>query len=227
MKRMRNVVTVGLGIVAAAAAISLAVAAQPEKTAKPDAPRKAAEKSTGDPYSLGTCPISGKDLGSMGDPVVKLYDGREVRFCCDKCPPSFEKDQAKSMAKLDEAMIKDQTPHYPLDTCLIDGKKLEAGKTVDFVHGNRLVRVCSDGDKAAFLKDPAANLSKLDKAVIAAQTKGYKLKACPVSKDELGSMGDNYDLVVANRLVRLCCEDCVPKVKKNPAKFIEIGRAHV
>ena len=39
----------------------------------------------GDAYSLSTCPISGKKLGSMGDPVVRLYEGREVRYCCGGC----------------------------------------------------------------------------------------------------------------------------------------------
>jgi len=32
------------------------------------------------PYTLPDCPVGGP-LGSMGDPVVKVYDNREVRFC--------------------------------------------------------------------------------------------------------------------------------------------------
>src|SRR5882672_2417975 len=110
----------------------LATAAQPpaDKHAAKDTagqPTKAtADEKTkvpGDPYALATCPISGKKLGAMGDPIVKNYDGREVRFCCAMCPPNFEKDKDKSLAKLDEAMVKDQTPFYPVDTSIVSGKK--------------------------------------------------------------------------------------------------------
>src|SRR5262245_4279798 len=79
---------------------------QPEKQPAPST-SGAAVKHDGDPYPLATCPISGKKLGEMGKPVVKVYGagadgagGREIRFCCDKCPGKFEEDLAKSMAKL-------------------------------------------------------------------------------------------------------------------------------
>src|SRR4051812_40420457 len=79
----------------ALAALSLAAFAQPEPG------KKDAKQSPGSLYPLATCPISGEKLGGMGEPVVKEYDGREVRFCCKSCPPKFEKDTAASMAKLD------------------------------------------------------------------------------------------------------------------------------
>src|SRR5712675_516899 len=81
---------------------SLIGAAQPPAEKQP-AKAATGEKAkvAGDPYALAVCPISGKKLGGMGDPVVKDYDGREVRFCCAMCPPNFEKDQDKSFAKLD------------------------------------------------------------------------------------------------------------------------------
>lgn len=173
----------------------------------------------GDPYPLGTCPITGKKLGSMGDPVVKAYDGREVRFCCSMCLPKFEKDQAKSIVKLDEAIVKDQTPYYPVTTSIVSTKELGA-KPVDFVFNNRLVRLADEAEKAEFLKDPAKHLATLDKAVIAAQEKDYPLQDCPVSKESLGSMGEARNLVIANRLIRLCCKDCEGDARANPAKFI-------
>ena len=48
------------------------------------------------------CPVSGEKLvgGDMGEPVSLVYKGRTVRFCCPMCPPQFEKDPAKYLAKL-------------------------------------------------------------------------------------------------------------------------------
>ena len=42
------------------------------------------------PYTLDTCVVMDSKLGSMGDPVVRVYDGREVKFCCMPCVKEFE-----------------------------------------------------------------------------------------------------------------------------------------
>lgn len=54
-------------------------------------------------YPLDTCLVSGEKLGSMGEPVVILHQGREVRFCCEHCQPKFEKAPAEFLKKLDQA----------------------------------------------------------------------------------------------------------------------------
>lgn len=53
-------------------------------------------------YPLDTCVVSGEKLGSMGDPVIIQHEGQEVRFCCDNCIPTFKKDPAKYLSKLDK-----------------------------------------------------------------------------------------------------------------------------
>jgi hypothetical protein len=184
------------------------------------APAKEPER-LGDPYPLDTCPITGKKLGEMGDPVVKLYEGREVRFCCPACAPKFEKDKAGNLAKLDEKIVKDQLPLYPLKTSVVTGKSLPE-KAYDYVYGNRLVRLDAEGEKAEFLKDPKKHLAALDKAVVAAQGKDYPLAACPVSKEKLGGMGPAVDVVVGGRLIRMCCDMCKADVEKSPSKFIAL-----
>jgi hypothetical protein len=216
---------------AAAAALSLgarSVLAQqeqpddskPKQEGKPAAAKADKPKHVGDPYALDTCPISGQKLGSMGDPIVKVYDGREVRFCCDKCPPKFEKDMAANTAKIDEKIIKDQGPLYPLKTSLVTGKNLP-DKPFEFVYGNRLIRLGAESEKAEFLKDPKKYMAELDKAVVAAQLKDYPLKTCMVSKEELGGeMGEPVDNVIAGRLIRSCCKDCKKDLEKDPAKFV-------
>lgn len=194
-------------------------ASQPEHHEQA-APAAGPDDRIGDPYPLDTCPISGKKLGVMGDPVIKLYDGREVRFCCPACPESFEKDLAGNLAKIDEKIIKDQRPLYPLDTSIVTGERMPH-HPYEFVYGNRLIRLGVESEKAEFLKDPKKHLTALDAAVIEQQGKDYPLTTCPVSKDEFGGdMGEPVDLVLAGRLVRLCCKSCKEDVEKDPAKFI-------
>ena len=217
--------TLGAGRVIAQHEHHDAPAAQPKQEEKPTEKVKPAHDDKaaariGDPFPLDTCPISGKKLGSMGDPVVKLYSGREVRFCCDSCPAKFEKDLDANLGKLDEKITKDQAPLYPLKTSLVTGKDLPE-KPFEFVYGNRLIRLGAESEKADFVKQPQHDLKDLDKAVVQAQGKDYPLKACPVSHDELGGGKDeNVDVVVAGRLVRLCCKDCKNDIEKDPAKFI-------
>lgn len=52
------------------------------------------------PYPLDTCLVSGEKLGSMGEPIVIIHEGQEIRFCCDACVPKFKKDPAKYLSKL-------------------------------------------------------------------------------------------------------------------------------
>lgn len=60
---------------------------------------------------------------------------------------------------------------------------------------------------------------------IAAQKADYPLQVCAVSGEELGSMGEPFDYIhkeegQPDRLVRMCCDGCVKKFKKDPAKYL-------
>lgn len=194
--------------------------AQESQATKSDQKVAAPAQAAADLYPFDSCPITGKKLGAMGDPVVKSYDGREVRFCCPACPPKFEKDLPASLNKLNDKLIKDQRPLYPLKTSVVTGKDLPA-TPVEFVYGNRLVLLGAESEKAEFLKDGPKYLSTLNQAVIAQQGKDYVLKSCPVSDEAFGGdMGQAVDMVIAGRLVRLCCKGCTEDVEKNPAKFV-------
>lgn len=57
-------------------------------------------------YPLKKCPVSGEELGKMGEPVDKLYGTTLVRFCCSSCVKGFEKDADKYMKELAEARAK-------------------------------------------------------------------------------------------------------------------------
>ncbi|MBI4557457.1 MAG: hypothetical protein HY706_07735 [Candidatus Hydrogenedentes bacterium] len=128
-------------------------------------------------YPLATCAVSGEALGEK--PTNYIYNNRLVRFCCSDCIEEFKKDPAKVLSKLDAAATEKQKADYPLDTCLVSGKKLET--SVDMVSGNRLVRFCCPGCPKQFKKDPAKYLSMLDES---AKGKAPSAAAAPSVKEK-------------------------------------------
>jgi YHS domain-containing protein len=172
-------------------------------------------------YPLATCVVSGERLGEMGEPVDHVYGNRLVRFCCKGCISSFEKNPTKYLATIDKAVIKTQETNYPLDTCVVSGEKLgQMGEPFDFVIGNRLVRLCCKGCVKSLEKNPAAYLTKLDAAVVESQKPGYPLDTCVVTGEKLGSMGEPFDYVYGDRLVRLCCHGCLKTFREDPSKYL-------
>ena len=60
-------------------------------------------------YPLTTCPVSGDKLTDMGKPLDYIYKqagqpDRLVRFCCADCPPKFDKEPAKYLKMIDDAL---------------------------------------------------------------------------------------------------------------------------
>jgi len=214
--------------VAGVLAIAGGLASQQDKPAsgqqsqKPGAHAAAAAKTDswkGDPYTLDTCPVSGEKLGGMGKPVVKQYDGREVRFCCEDCVAKFEADKTAYFKKIDEQLTKQQMAHYPLTHCVVmEDDALSGGheEPVNLVYKNRLVRFCCAECPKEFEKNPDEYIRKLDAAVIEQQKDKYPLTICPVSGEKLGGMGEPVNMVIGTTLVRLCCDGCVKAVQKDP-----------
>jgi len=178
-----------------------------------------AEAAQGDVYPLGTCLVSGEKLGSMGAPEIFEHGGREIRLCCAGCKDAFEANADKYLKQLDEAVVKQQKPYYPLDTCIVMGTKLGSrGEPVDYVYRNRLVRFCCSGCMEAFEDEPEQYLAKLDEAVIAKQKASYPLDTCVVMGGKLGP--ESVDYVSGNRLVRFCCRGCIDAFRKDPLTYL-------
>jgi len=56
------------------------------------------------PYRLETCLVSGEKFGGdMGDLVLFVHEGREIKLCCNDCTKEFKKDPAKHIKKLEAA----------------------------------------------------------------------------------------------------------------------------
>ncbi len=175
----------------------------------------------GDPYPLATCPVTGRGFGETGPAIVMMHKGREVRFCSTECIGTFDADPAKYLDRIDEQIITQQLPAYPLTTCPVSLEPLDSmGDPVDYVYNNRLVRFCCKGCLRGFKKNPAPVLAVLDEAIIAEQLADYSSDTCPISGAKLGSMGEPIDYIVANQLVRLCCAGCVSAFYKNPAPHL-------
>jgi len=80
-------------LIAAFATIGSAADAKPASDAKVTTP-----------YTLDTCIVSGDKFGGdMGDPIVKVYNGREVKFCCEDCIPKYGKSPDKYNKMIDKA----------------------------------------------------------------------------------------------------------------------------
>jgi YHS domain-containing protein len=85
----------------AIASIALFTASCGEKTETTvEAP---AVEALADNYPMKTCPISGEELGSMGEPVIVEHEGTTVKLCCKKCITKFNEDPAKYTAMVKEA----------------------------------------------------------------------------------------------------------------------------
>lgn len=50
----------------------------------------------------------------------------------------------------------------------------------------------------------------------------YPVGYCVVSGETLGAMGDGVEVVVDGRTVKLCCDACVSKLRRDPAKYLAI-----
>jgi hypothetical protein len=140
----------------------------------------------------------------------------------DGAPAQTDAAQTEVSAA-DKAIIADQAPSYPLDTCIITGKEFTADKpAVEFVVEGQLVRTCCARCEAKVKADPKATLEKVRAAVITQQKPLWPLSACPISGDAYGGeMGEPVDHVVGTRYVKLCCGGCKKAIDKDPKAFIE------
>lgn len=78
--------------------------------------RAADEKPAATAPAAATCPVSGEELGAMGDAYEYVYKqegkpDRVVKLCCKMCVATFKKDPAKYLAKLDSAAAAPAAAH--------------------------------------------------------------------------------------------------------------------
>ena len=172
-----------------------------------------------DAYYLRTCAICDALLGAKGEARDCVHEGRGLRMCSQKCLDELARSPRSAVQRVDAAMIADQLPYYPLKVSLVNGRPL-GEKPVDFIWGNRLFRAIDAAEQQVILRDPVAYIRKLDRKVIDAQTPNYGMpEKCPVQGDILPT-DHKIDLVVANRMIRVCCGRCVHVVRARPYQYL-------
>ena len=105
-----------------------------------------------------TCPVT-------GDPIDKNifvdYQGKRIYFCCNSCPPIFNKDPQKYLKKLSDNGEKPALlALVPQKTCPVMGGAIDKNIYVDY-KGQRIY-FCCNGCPAQFKKDPEKYLKKLE-----------------------------------------------------------------
>jgi YHS domain-containing protein len=187
-----------------------------EMEAKPALPAPALERTDG--YPLDTCIVSGRPLGEGQASVV--VEGRTYKTCCDKCPAKIEKDPATYAAKLDAAIFAAEQANYPVDTCVISGKKLDSmGGPKAIVLGNHLVQLCCGNCTKKAQAKQQEILAMLETKALEKQRADYPSTTCPVSGHDFEPK-EAVEILHGNTLVRLCCDDCIDDFKKKPNEFV-------
>ena len=178
-------------------------------------------KRVGDPYLLAVDPVTGAELPAAGKQVIVQHEGRELRFGDERSAQRFKASPDTYLADVDQRLVAQQLPHYPLETCVVSGEKLgDMGNPIDFVYSNRLVRFCCKSCRKTFLEQPDKYLDAIDEAAIDRQEAHYALKTCLVSGEDLGTMGAPIDRVMGNRLVRFCCKGCITQFRADPLTYL-------
>lgn len=181
-----------------------------------------------------TCPISGQAVD--GSTTVE-HAGKQIGVCCAKCQAAVaawsgeQKDaylaklSGAGQAAAQQAEAPAYSEPYLLTTCPVAGGPVGDKPTAVTLAG-RTIHVCCAKCKAAAEADPAGTLAKVDALIADQQRALYPLTHCVVMSDESLVAEDGADtakeVVVGNRLFRVCCPGCIKQVKKDPAKFAAI-----
>lgn len=101
MKLTKHILTAVLLTGLAAGTMSLRADDTTNKT-----PKAGQKEAKAKPYPLEKCIVSAEKLGEMGKPVVLVYEGQEMKFCCKDCVKKFKKEPAKYLKLMQEAAKK-------------------------------------------------------------------------------------------------------------------------
>lgn len=169
-------------------------------------------------WPLSGCAVCGKAMAD--DAQTFTAGGRTLQTCGKECRAKAEKAPEECVKKLDAAIVAAQSAQYPLKTCPISNKPLDAKAEPIVLEGTLVKLCCKQCVKKAEAKS-AEIAGKVEAASYAQQVATYKAKTCPVSGHELDP-AEITDVMCNGRLVRLCCEDCVEELQKTPAKFFAV-----
>ena len=159
------------------------------------------------------CPVTGEELGLMGDPL-KVKVGEQVAYlCCQGC--QNKKLNAEHWKTIQENLAAAQ------GICPIMGKPVDATMKSTVVNGQKIF-VCCPPCIPKIQADAEGSLNKVNANYVSFVAKERQVKSdqlhvqaqgiCPVTGQKLGSMGDPVKVKVGEEEVAfLCCKGCIGK----------------
>lgn len=212
---------------------SVAVVSAQASTSDVAAPATAADEAVNKLCPIGVEPIDGE--------TFITYDGHKVGFCCGGCDTKFlawtkekkdafiaaalagqEAEESKEEKPADSEVKERPSEPYLLPTCPVSGEKLGSmGDPVVLTVEGREVKLCCKGCVRKIEKDPAKYLATVDEKLTADQKPYYPLSTCVVSGEPLVEDGEDIaiDVIVKNRLFRVCCKSCIRKLKADSETY--------
>jgi len=170
-------------------------------------------------YPLTTCAVSGKPLGAT--PSTFQAAGRTFQTCSDQCQATVEKDPATFVAKLDEALIAQQLPTYPLETCPITGLQLGSmGAPTQLVIDGTLVQLCCRGCTAKAKATAATIVARIHDEAFAQQDESYPLTTCAISGAAFPADVAPVNVMLGTTLVKIATQHGADTIAKAPAKYL-------
>lgn len=167
-------------------------------------------------YPLRACILTGKAFSNANPAKPVVFGGRLYLIASGAETKKLEAQPDVFAKRIEDAVVKQQKPLYPMETCVVSGEELGSmGDPIELVHGTRLVRLCCKGCKGEFAKNRAEYLEKVNVRMIENQRKTYPLDRCLVDKEKLADHKP-IDHLYGVTLVRVCGEKCLGSFKENP-----------
>lgn len=200
-KSMTRTVAFGLGVSAVALLLAFASADAHEQDGRSPADLLLFQ-------GQKICPVTGKELTSMGAPVKARVNGQTVFLCCRGCigrPPDSEHLSAVQRNLRTTRLVLAQR------ICPVSGRDLFAGDgPVKARAGGQSVFLCSKGCFEGQIQRP--HWERIQAHLAAAQGR------CPVMNNPLPKQ--SASTVLKGRRVFVCCPPCVEKMEAAPEKYL-------
>lgn len=198
------------------------------------------------------CPVSGKPLGSMGEPVAVGVEGQTLYVCCAGCVDAINADPAKYATGRPEITVSESTAvDAPMiakqGKCPVMDQSLgNMGKPVKVVVGERPIFLCCKGCVKKVQAEPGKYLTMVHghqneaqpqvaaragdeqgrpealKATAADAPFVAAQKRCPVMDEPLDAMGGPYRVNADGRAIYICCPGCAKKIAAEPQKYLAL-----
>lgn len=158
----------------------------------------------------------------MGKVTRRVINGVDVSFCCPPCIKPYEENYEDYRRQIAGQIVLLELSYYPTDRCIVSGKELsKETEAIDYVLGNRLVRLENSSCIEKLNAEQEKYNQKLDYLIKDAERKDYPLKTCIVSGGPLNPDKTPFEVVVGNRLMKLCCGGCQGKIRETPYVYVK------